>query len=461
MRERTWLVLAMAACGGGGGDPKLEYEMKSSATTAQGPATWDQMKDVGAKIEVSGPDDDAYLSAIRNQVAEVDESGRIMITVGRELPSEAGTFTTTVRIDALWWALPTTLTATDTLGFTIEHAKKSRAEIGRVIGTAVAGRLRKLRPENVAVPVPTTSPATAVAVGDRIACSLHADKTVHCWGYQLGNLVGAVPSPSPIEGAVELAAGHASVCARLETGDVHCLGAHGGAGKDAHGVRPVCGVERASRIAAGMDTACAIVDGGAVRCWDTGVGDATGPSCTGKVHEAKAVRGVLGATAIASGAWGSCALLAGGKSACWQHGSFEAKPTTLPSGVDVLVGFDPCVVERSGQITCDRARDAGATLVTAKVAPGTEVVLGPMWACGIGSDAALSCWGVIPEDLAGGDTAPSTEPKPVLAGVVSAGLATTHSCAVTSDGVVRCHGLERYPTGLPADAATPTALTIY
>ena len=192
----------------------------------------------------------------------------------------------------------------------------------------------------------------AITAGDSFTCVLGVDGGIRCWGRAVdgqlgyGNMtpIGDDEPPSSAGSielggtAVELCAGDAHACARLDTGAVRCWGrnAHGELGAET--MLPIGDDEapaasgdinlgdRATHIACGGEHTCAILTTGAVRCWgraengalgygdEQDIGDNEAPAEAGDIN--------LGSEAIevAAGRAHTCAQLKEGGIRCWGHG---------------------------------------------------------------------------------------------------------------------------------------------
>jgi alpha-tubulin suppressor-like RCC1 family protein len=138
--------------------------------------------------------------------------------------------------------------------------------------------------------VPNVSGITQVVAGLTYTCALGSDTTVWCWGdipQASSSWVGAPihmlevgfddndPDPDRLlTGVVEISGGQ-SVCARMTSGAVKCIGTSGdmvGYPDPAHfrqsrRFTTVLGINDATRIAAGFDHVCALTQAGVLRCW--------------------------------------------------------------------------------------------------------------------------------------------------------------------------------------------------
>ncbi len=182
----------------------------------------------------------------------------------------------------------------------------------------------------------------SLAAGHAHGCALRADETAVCWGYnafgQLGN--GTTDdSARPVEvqnlaGAKSLALGRAHSCAVVEGGEVMCWGnnAYGQLGEgsaeaeaqdQAVPVR-VSGIEGAVELASGHAHLCALHGDGSVTCWGSNLAGESGAPISAEAPKVGPTKVALPgkATAIASGYQHTCAILEGETLACWGSNAY-------------------------------------------------------------------------------------------------------------------------------------------
>ena len=223
-------------------------------------------------------------------------------------------------------------------------------------GSNSAGQLGDGTTVNQSRPVVVDGLAGGVvqlAAGGAHACAVLQDQRVKCWGLnergQLGDgstVDRSIPVPVKVEagndltGVVEVAAGNAHTCARLDTGAVQCWGsrANGRLGDNSSSDRPtagpVTGIDGASddasaiAISSGASGSCALMADKSLRCW--GVGGRNGD---GTMTDALTPSKVLAsgsdqnndpvfadAVAVSVGGRHGCALVEGGGVWCWGDG---------------------------------------------------------------------------------------------------------------------------------------------
>ncbi|MDP1847051.1 MAG: hypothetical protein Q8K79_04585, partial [Solirubrobacteraceae bacterium] len=264
-------------------------------------------------------------------------------------------------------------------------------------------------------------------------------------------------SPAPV---AQLGAGLYHSCALVDTGatpaptsfPVRCWGFSGN-GQVGYGNTGVVGDDEtpatagpvplgagrtAQALAVGDYHTCAVLDDGTVRCWGYGnegqlgygsrnhVGDNELPSTMGAVN----IGTGRTATAITAGGNHTCAVLDDGSVRCWGLGEFGQ----LGNGSTASIGDG----ERPGEIDPVKLGGQSAVAITA----------GAFHTCVLLADGSVRCWGLGGNGQLGyGDTTavidPTTKPEPVNLGAPATAITAgaTHSCAVLTDGSVRCWGL--------------------
>jgi len=315
---------------------------------------------------------------------------------------------------------------------------------------------------------------TRVAAGDGFACALRDDGTVRCWGGnaagQLGT-GGTAASPRPatvrgLSGVAAIAVGARHACA-LAGGRVSCWGANdrGQLGR-APGARrcqtldgavacapdpaPVEGLIEVTAITAGAAHTCARTSDGFAVCWgdarygQLGGGEASGEPGPTPRSTLDGELPLFDVAEIAAGAWHTCARHAAGHLWCWgrdDHRELGSEaPTPTPKGcasacatratpVDgyaappMDAGLGDAAVE-------DDAGDAGDAGRTDARSDGSGAVPRSDAAREDVFDAAVDGTDDVAEELP-----PVVAPTPRA---VAAG--GTFSCALLSDGTVRCWG---------------------
>jgi putative cell wall-binding protein/alpha-tubulin suppressor-like RCC1 family protein len=290
---------------------------------------------------------------------------------------------------------------------------------------------------SAAVPAVTT-----VSTGYTHSCALNSTGGVDCWGANaLGELGNGTTTrsarPVHVIGlrvgviAVSASAGHA--CALTSGGAVKCWGynVYGqlGNGTTTNSTVPVDVVglgAGVTAVTAGPLESCAVTTVGAVKCWgftrDGQPGNVTTKLSSVPVDVVGLGSGVV---SVALGGNFSCALTSGGGVKCW--------------------GFNEV-----GQLGNGTSTDSSVPVDVVGLASGVvSVSAGDQHSCALTSGGAVKCWGGAPwsGQLGNGGTSSSSVPVDVIglgSGVVSVSAGQGHTCAVTLGGAVRCWGENDY-----------------
>jgi alpha-tubulin suppressor-like RCC1 family protein len=293
---------------------------------------------------------------------------------------------------------------------------------------------------------PSAATAQTITAGVSHTCYLTAAGGVKCWGAngdgQLGNGT-TTGQKSPVDviglstGVVAIAAGSYHTCAVTAAGTTKCWGDNYwgqlGIGTDS-GIKSspvdVTGLSGAVGIAAGESHTCAVTSVGSVWCWgDTRSGQVGDGICVYNANPQttpwRVGFSLPAAVWVTAGANHTCALTASGTVYCWginaegQIGNGKLNPCEVPSRLSLVYWYR--VVTGGSDHTC------------AIVSPDSAV-----------------CWGWnYYGQLGTGDSDDRKSPAFVKYGAntlsglrsISAGPASRHSCAVTTDGAVKCWGL--------------------
>ncbi|MFO0754900.1 MAG: hypothetical protein U0359_00295 [Byssovorax sp.] len=305
----------------------------------------------------------------------------------------------------------------------------------------------------------------ALALGDRHACVLLADRTARCWGSNsAGQAQGENSRRLALRGAIELSLGFGHGCARLGDGSVVCWGSNewgevgDGTTDDRSTPVPVYGVSGAAQIALGDDHSCARLGDGTVWCWgknqqgQLGDGSAAPPSNPRQTLGERDVRDLVAGevarrgthpddpgktvvldgspiAAIALGGDRSCALLGDQSVTCW--GSDDLKPS-LPELLPKLPPPGkpappppvppPLTKPSTPPGKGPRPHGSGPSPIKVAPAPAPKHMAAP-------SHAAPP----VP-------TGPKARAVRGLKGVAKIALGGNHTCALLGDGTAQCWG---------------------
>jgi alpha-tubulin suppressor-like RCC1 family protein len=312
-------------------------------------------------------------------------------------------------------------------------------------------------PAPVAVTGLSASVVSAAAAGAE-TCVLLAGGSVACWGMndlgQLGD--GSTSGPeqclgigscsttpvavSGVSGATAVATNGSEACAVLSTGAVECWGsyAHGELGNATVAMvsgNPlssvpimVAGLTRATAVATGTNYACALLLDGTVQCWGSNDYGQLGSGSTTDSTTPVPVSGVTSAVAIAAGGAHACALRTDGTVVCWGANERGELGLGTSSGPQTCASSEPCAT------TPVEVPDLSG--VTAIAAGGYDT-------CALLSDGIVRCWGGNDEgQLGDGTTMDSSTPVAVsgLRGASAIAMGNASACALVSSGDVACWG---------------------
>jgi alpha-tubulin suppressor-like RCC1 family protein len=311
-----------------------------------------------------------------------------------------------------------------------------------------------------------------VAVGSSEACAIRKDRALLCW--PLDTFAPELRHPGPI---TDLSVGHNHGCAISAEGALHCWGSNRwgqlGLGPDADGgpseIARVPSATKWRRVNAGDAQTCALDVAGTLYCWGQGAMNGAPIDASTVNPSPVAIRAPYPWRDLGIGQgqcttdWsdktneescrstGMCAISAdGGDLHCWGG---VVRPVSLGWPVErVRTGAAGlCFVRTDGLSSCfGKVAGAGAD--------ATELAVGEGFACKVGSDGGIGCWG----DARRGQLASTkylhTIPQRVGAPGEWTFLATLAegACAVKTNGVFYCWGSgNEWPKSGVSDAGLP------
>lgn len=275
----------------------------------------------------------------------------------------------------------------------------------------------------------------------------------------------------------KIATGQGHTCAVTPAGGVKCWGfnVYGqlGNGAKTNSLTPVAVTGLDSGIEAvylGAYHSCAIKTDGAVKCWGyNNAGQLGDNSITDRLVPVDANLG-SGPVALALGYSHTCALMADKSVKCWgensqgELGNGSTTDNRIPTSVVGLAGpvaslssgmSHVCVLTEAGSAQCwggNGSGQVGSGSTTNRSTPytitslGTEVrsiAAGSYHSCAVISDGSVKCWGFGGNyQLGNNSTSNRTSPGNVsgMSNAVSVHPGYNHSCAIKADNTVWCWG---------------------
>ena len=231
---------------------------------------------------------------------------------------------------------------------------------------------------------------------------------------------------------VAISSGVAHSCVRLSDGTVACWGdnQYGDVGTTAGSVTApvaVIGIGTATVVAAGYEDSCAVLSNGTAVCWGANSLGELGDRMTGNSPGPVTVSGLNSASWIATGGNQDSIYSVHGHSCAVDLGSVWCWGSNRAG----VFGIGTTDVPDAG---------AGVPVNVPGVGGATAVAAGSLYSCALLSDGTVKCWG----QSTAGQYSLSPSPVPGLSGGVVAIAGSQdyydHVCALVSGGTVKCWG---------------------
>jgi alpha-tubulin suppressor-like RCC1 family protein len=285
-----------------------------------------------------------------------------------------------------------------------------------------------------------------------------------------------LPDPS----SIHLTVGSQHSCVTAVSGGIKCWGHNDGgqlgnnSSKESGVPVAVVGLSSGMLSLAASGGTCAATVGGALLCWGHNDSGQLGNGSTAVSLTPVGVKGLSsGVTAVAAGGLHTCAVAAGGAVKCWGdnssgelgNGTTASSPVPVgvkglsSGGVALALGFGhTCALTKDGAVKCwglDKYGELGngttgeAPFKTPVDVNGlssgvTAIASSSLHTCALTAGGGVKCWGHnLDGEIGDGTTQDSSVPVDVeglSSGVTAIGVGSSHTCAVTEAGGVKCWG---------------------
>jgi len=313
------------------------------------------------------------------------------------------------------------------------------------------------------------------ALGGEHTCAVDYRGAIRCAGFNYRGVLGdgrriSRGEPTTIEGitnAVDVTLGGNHSCVSLMDGRVMCWGANnlgqvGDGGFSEYRTLPseVFGLRNVSQMVAGSTHTCALTAEGPY-CWGNNDDGRIGDSSYIPSAQPRKVFGLEGGVkSLHAGDFTSCAIMMNNEPRCW--GSMFGVPVVgnaggLSEAADIGIGQDfQCFQPLNGPVSCTGTNysgqlgdgtqmNLGQTSMPANLGTVVDLQSRGRSSCAVASDGTVKCWGLHDGRLGTGGMpgGVASNPTPVmgLTGVAQLAMGWEASCARKTDGTVWCWGL--------------------
>ncbi|MFH2009792.1 MAG: hypothetical protein ABI333_24570 [bacterium] len=305
--------------------------------------------------------------------------------------------------------------------------------MGAVWVTDCAPRRSAAPARRTAVRPPGFEGYGAIAAGARHTCGLSIGGDVYCWGNNEQGQLGlghreTVGRPFRVPSTVKftrIAAGAGSTCAIDRRGDLWCWGGLAATTAAQRRLpRRVNGLTEVEDVAVGGTSICAIKRDRSLWCWGS---NEWGQLCDGTLNKRQGpvqVKGIGKVRQVSVGSEHACAVSFQGQVYCWGRDDRYQVGVFSADCRDAYQGRDmhlPCSVTKPHLKNLE---------------PTRAVSMGSRHSCALQTDGRVRCWGNVA--LMGKGIDPL--PVPHLEAITSMSLGDDFSCFVGRDGRAWCMG---------------------
>lgn len=352
-------------------------------------------------------------------------------------------------------------------------------------------------------PIAELARFTSIEAGAFHACGVTSQRTVKCWGSNFGGQLGngstttSFRMPVDVVGLTNvsiISAATEHTCA-VTAGAVKCWGRNSfgelGNNSTTDSLVPVdvANLSGVTAVSAGGGHTCAVTGDGKVKCWGNNSNGQLGNGSTTNSLTPVDVVSISGVTAVAAGGSHTCAVIADGKVKCWGYNSNgqlgnglttdsltpvdvkNSDLTSLTGVTSISAGSHTCATTMGGAVYCWGDNTSGqlgnnsttsspvARIALSDNSGATALIASYDHTCAVVSQGAVKCWGSnIAGEVGNNSTANALAPVDVagsLTGItaITAGFGST--LALTEQGTVKGWGGNGLGSNVAIDSPVP------
>jgi alpha-tubulin suppressor-like RCC1 family protein len=194
------------------------------------------------------------------------------------------------------------------------------------------------------------------------------------------------------------------------------------------GTPSITPLQSATSVAAGDLHTCALLSDGTVRCWGLNNYGQLGNGTQADSSIPVGVNEITTAVAISAGDFHTCAVLSDGTVKCWGANNSGQ----LGNG------------NNTGPESCSGISCSITPITVSEITTATTIATGTNHTCALLSDGTVRCWGDNSSGQLGNGTQTNSFTPVGVTGITTTATSVAagdlHTCALLSDGTVRCWG---------------------